>query len=1585
MKLPDHTSNPPPAIRSHRRRRYCSRICSILATNIAVMLGLHSINAATYYWDTNGATAGSGAATGTWDGSTALWTTDSTGLTTPGVSLTTSLDDLVFSAGTNGTAGTVTVSGAQFANSITFANNVAVTLSGGTSITLGSGGSNSGIFIASGDNAANTISTPVIFDASTSAFAFTNGGAGLLTVGAITGSATTGTQTITISSASSGGITLNGIIGNGSGGGAVALVINNTGSGVTTLSGVNTFTGGTTISGGTVNVVNNLNLGAAANAVTLNGGTLNAINGFTNTHVVTIGANGGTINVNGNAVQQVYFHTASTLTGSGPLTVTNTSGNIGNGVRIDTAQSGYTGNITMQNGGVFEYGIAGAVGSAATFTVNSTGELAVNVGVTLPNTITVANGGTISFENGTTGVFSGSTITLTSGTATIGLRDYYNLTTARGGTISGKLTGAGGILVNAGGGSGGTLTLTGANNYTGATTINNSNVTVSGASGTIGSSSAYALNGSVLTLDNTGGNVDRLKDTAGVAMASGGGLTLTGNATTNTTETVGALAIGTGNSTMTIGSQTSRVTTLAAASLTRSGNATALVRGTSLNQSATSNVSRFTLVDGGASLTQVGTNTLNSGGTADTTQALKIIPYLFGDITTAGNGSNFVTYDATLGLRVLLASEQTTLSAGYTTAANPDNAIAFSGVLSTTSGVALNSLLFNTTTQTLDGSGGSLTVNSGAVASVSTAEVIGSGFSSLVLGNGEGVVTVSSGSALTINTPISVTSSGGLTKAGAGTLTLGAVNTYTGQTIVNQGTLAVTAGVNDVLNGTTGTALQVNNGATFNTNASTQKITTLTLTGNAIVSGTSGVLDLGGPVTYDTSTSPGPGATISVTTLDLNGTQIFNVGKASIDWNPTWTVTNIKELTISSAMVNGSATGGIVKNGAGILLLSGNATGNTFTGATTVNAGTLYLWTNTTATTGGIPASDIIVNSGATLAAQSNIQNGVASIGKSLTLNGANAVFGTNDNPNSAVVRQQRYVFTNALTLASGASIVSINGGTNGGFGSNVEFATLSRSAGATVLFRGQNLGNGTLLANSGGGAQGIRFTTTAPTTQLVGGGGSIGTATTSILPFAIGDNGTYQGSLYLTSGLGTDFVTYGQTTASVQLLTTYASTITSGASALNNVKVTDTSVAGINTATTINSLILNSTSANVGSPGASSVDGTGTLTINSGAILVTTTSAASANGGSNGNYGGLYTNNATIGASGLTLDFATREGIITTAGSSTLTIAGAITGSGGLTKSGAGVLTLGAANSYTGTTTVNAGTLRVTGTGTLGNTSNGLAVQTSGTVDLAGSSQGVGALSGTGGTILNSTTSSASTLTVGNGNATGSYAGVIADNGGTGGTVAFTKTGSGGQTLSGASTYTGATTISAGELIVSGSLNGTAGVSVASTATLASGVTGSIATASSGNVSVGGTLAPGDLGSVGTLTLAPGAGGKLNFLSGATFNFTISGATSDLVSFSTSGDWLSGSGNVALTLTGITAGDYGNTYTVFHNVSTTGFVFSSITGYDTADYLANFTQVGGDYQLSFSAVPEPSMGVSLLGGVGLLLVLRRRGNHSRA
>ena len=82
---------------------------------------------------------------------------------------------------------------------------------------------------------------------------------------------------------------------------------------------------------------------------------------------------------------QYYFHTANTLQGSGPLTLAGTgtlTAYVGN-LRVDQANS-YSGNLTVQGGGIFEYGAAGAISSGATFTISSQGEVAVQTGVALP-------------------------------------------------------------------------------------------------------------------------------------------------------------------------------------------------------------------------------------------------------------------------------------------------------------------------------------------------------------------------------------------------------------------------------------------------------------------------------------------------------------------------------------------------------------------------------------------------------------------------------------------------------------------------------------------------------------------------------------------------------------------------------------------------------------------------------------------------------------------------------------------------------------------------------------------------------------------------------------------------------------------------------------------------------------------------------------------------------------------------------------------------------------------------------------------------------------------------------------------------
>jgi fibronectin-binding autotransporter adhesin len=141
---------------------------------------------ATYYWDTDGSTAGFGNTAGTW-GSSAFWSTDSTGASGTANPTITTIDGINFgtaSLALGSTASAVGVSGAVTVNSITFgaAQTAPVTLSGGTSITLG--GTSPTITV---NNASNTISSLLAGSAG-----MTKAGTGTLTLsGANTLSGTT--------------------------------------------------------------------------------------------------------------------------------------------------------------------------------------------------------------------------------------------------------------------------------------------------------------------------------------------------------------------------------------------------------------------------------------------------------------------------------------------------------------------------------------------------------------------------------------------------------------------------------------------------------------------------------------------------------------------------------------------------------------------------------------------------------------------------------------------------------------------------------------------------------------------------------------------------------------------------------------------------------------------------------------------------------------------------------------------------------------------------------------------------------------------------------------------------------------------------------------------------------------------------------------------------------------------------------------------------------------------------------------------------------------------------------------------------
>ena len=146
----------------------------------------------------------------------------------------------------------------------------------------------------------------------------------------------------------------------------------------------------------------------------------------------------------------------------------------------------------------------------------------------------------------------------------------------------------------------------------------------------------------------------------------------------------------------------------------------------------------------------------------------------------------------------------------------------------------------------------------------------------------------------------------------------------------------------------------------------------------------------------------------------------------------------------------------------------------------------------------------------------------------------------------------------------------------------------------------------------------------------------------------------------------------------------------------------------------------------------------------------------------------------------------------------SSTTYSGVISGTGGFRKVGEGTLTFGGANTYTGPTRVDAGTLDLAHPSAIGGSSD---------------------LRFNGGTVRFSSESSALpplvVLDAGDG-AVDVDAGIAIDMGGViSGSGAFTKTGAGSLTLSGVNTYTGATTVNAGQLAISGGLSDTTPVAV--------------------------------------------------------------------------------------------------------------------------------------------------------------------------
>lgn len=183
----------------------------------------------------------------------------------------------------------------------------------------------------------------------------------------------------------------------------------------------------------------------------------------------------------------------------------------------------------------------------------------------------------------------------------------------------------------------------------------------------------------------------------------------------------------------------------------------------------------------------------------------------------------------------------------------------------------------------------------------------------------------------------------GLTKTGTGTLTLGGANTYTGKTTISSGALSVGS-----LNKVTGGSASSNLGAPTTVANATIDIGSTTTTGTLIYTGagetTDRVINLAGTTGGGTIQNDGSGAVTFSSNLTATGagSKTFTLQGSNAGGN-----------TISGVIVDnsGSNTTSLTKAGAGTWVLSGV---NTYTGGTTINAGTLQLGNANTSSGGAL-------------------------------------------------------------------------------------------------------------------------------------------------------------------------------------------------------------------------------------------------------------------------------------------------------------------------------------------------------------------------------------------------------------------------------------------------------------------------------------------------------------------------------------------------------------------------------------------------------------------------------------------------------
>jgi fibronectin-binding autotransporter adhesin len=848
-----------------------------------------------------------------------------------------------------------------------------------------------------------------------------------------------------------------------------------------------------------------------------------------------------------------------------------------------------------------------------------------------------------------------------------------------------------------------------------------------------------------------------------------------------------------------------------------------------------------------------------------------------------------------------------------------------------------------------------------------------------------------------------ITGSAQLVKTGSGQLTLTGPAAYTGGTAINGGTVVLGSAnaLPDV------GVISVAAGATLNTQGNSDTIGDLQVNGSvlgALSTLTANSLGLGDGAVFQPRlvlkgnlTKTGTIGTTLAGTIDLDGgNRTFDV---ALGTSP--------ELTLNGVISNG----GVTKSGDGTLILGNLA--NTFTGGLVVNGGTLLI-----GGPGAFPSGQPLTINGGTLDG-----NNTAFNLPSLSGTGGALIVGTGS---LAVAQNTNTTFSGAIIgsnslIKTGTGVLTLNGAGSDYAGG------LTVNEGTVIIGNVSGAGSGTATVNPGatlqvGASLSVPFILAGGRLASQGSPGAVTSNTVTVesnstVLIANSTNTAVNSEVVITGNLdGTGnldvFAGPGQNNPDGGVgfrlrggMGTYSGTITANSAVKLEIQTTQPgpfSPAGtgkfVFTGGTFNTGTVNGnyTQFNIrNNSGGDTIFGNDVAVVGTG--FVNMNMPGNSPEGSRTEMGMLRIGDGqTLGVNrngtpshllaftGVTLTggiatFAPQTPNFNVTGTSELTL-GPITetvAGSGFTMDGLGVLRLTDANTYTGPTRIQNGTVRLGAAGALPSGTN-LTVE-AGALDLShptlgGFDQTVASLSGAAGLITNSDLV-ARTMTI-------DQAIDTIFGGSTSGLVGIVKKGAGKLTLAGANFGTEPIQIQAGTVAVNGSVTGA--INGQNGGVLrGSGTVGNV------NFAAGSKIAPGD--AIGALTLnggllSPGSVLELDITGTAPGTFhdrlVLSGAldiTNAILSLATGAfdpnDFVdqftvilnNGANPVTGTFQGLANGamflQSGQIWQIsyFNDASTPGF------------------ELTGGNDVTLLAVPEPGAIASLIGGLGTLLGLRRQ------